>query len=102
MLLRLTSSSLGSLFLIRSSVSSTSVEFGSSSGTGLYCVGLITPGGTNKKQRAWSLALDPGDYERKCGQNLSQMMVAYLGNQQHHGGSLAGGLGGMDSAWTSP
>lgn len=43
MLLRLTSSSFGSLFFTRSSVSSTSVEFGFSSGTGLYCVGLIDP-----------------------------------------------------------
>lgn len=42
-LLRLTSSRSGSLLCIRFSVSSTSVEFGSSSGTGLYCVGLITP-----------------------------------------------------------
>lgn len=52
MLLRLTSSSFGSLFFIRSSVSSTSVEFGSSSGTGLYCVGLITPRVTHKREVA--------------------------------------------------
>lgn len=52
MLLRLTSSSLGSLFFIRSRVSSTSVEFGSSSGTGLYCVGLITPRGTDRREVA--------------------------------------------------
>lgn len=52
MLLRLTSSSVGSLLFIRSSVSSTSVEFGSSSGTGLYCVGLITPRVTHKREMA--------------------------------------------------
>lgn len=52
MLLRLTSSSLGSLFFIRSRVSSTSVEFGSSSGTGLYCVGLITPRVTDTREVA--------------------------------------------------
>lgn len=52
MLLRLTSSSFGSLLFIRSSVSSTSVEFGSSSGTGLYCVGLITPRVTHKREVA--------------------------------------------------
>lgn len=52
MLLRLTSSSFGSLLFIRSSVSSTSVEFGSSSGTGLYCVGLITPRVTHEREVA--------------------------------------------------
>ena len=52
MLLRLTSSSFGSLFFIRSRVPSTSVEFGSSSGTGLYCVGLITPRGTGRREGA--------------------------------------------------
>lgn len=44
-LLKLTSSRSGSLLWILFRVSSTSVEFGSSSGTGLYCVGLITPAG---------------------------------------------------------
>lgn len=52
MLLRLTSSSFGSLFFILSSVSSTSVAFGSSSGTGLYCVGLITPRVTDNREMA--------------------------------------------------
>ena len=52
MLLRLTSSSFGSLFFILSRVSSTSVAFGSSSGTGLYCVGLITPRVTDNREMA--------------------------------------------------
>lgn len=43
MLLRLTSTRSGSFLFILNSVSSTSVELGSSSGTGLYWVHWITP-----------------------------------------------------------
>lgn len=110
MLLRLTSSSLGSLFFIRSSVSSTSVEFGSSSGTGLYCVGLITPGVTDTGEVAHrgtgTLSLHTRTFRKEAVAEFRDKRRLHVarGRQegQRTGEKLCRGPGGLGPTWTPP
>ena len=100
MLLRLTSSSFGSLFFILSSVSSTSVAFGSSSGTGLYCVGLITPRVTDNRKMAHrdgaSFPLDTRTSEGSGGGAQGHGRLGLLGVTEGTGWRRMA----MDGAWS--
>lgn len=78
MLLRLTSTKSGSFLFTLDSVSATSVELGSSSGTGLYWVHWITPG----YNTITAYVIQSNEFAHKYNKHVSCTVVSCVATQQ--------------------